>query len=102
MDLVIKLQRKPLEKIATVQSKPNLRGQKGPCLCLSQPKSVTQLRIVQTVFDERENQESLRFVNLYSLTKTPVFEKAQFSMHFGIFLAGDKSPKNLISNMFFR
>ena len=38
---------------------PNLEGQKGPRLRLSQPQSVTQLRIAQAALDELEDQESL-------------------------------------------
>lgn len=34
---------------------PNLGGQKVPRLCLTQPKSVTQLRIAQAVLDKLED-----------------------------------------------
>lgn len=47
------------------------------CLCLTQPKSVTQLKIAKAVLNELEDQELLLFVNLYIMSKIPEVEKVQ-------------------------
>lgn len=56
---------------------PNLGRQKAPRLRLTQPKSVIQLRKGQAALDELEDQESLPFVDPYSVSKIPEVENAQ-------------------------